>query len=103
MHMQTQSSPPQSTHSKSGALQINTESKVLAVHWSEEDESAFVDFLIIHKAEAGDGLNFKPSVWAAAAQHMWPFTMKGGSKDASQCKAKWGRVCHNYFGYFAES
>jgi hypothetical protein len=60
--------------------------------WSVEDETALIDFLIIHKAQAGDGLGYKPSVWTAAAAHMLPLTTKGGPKAPDKCKAKWGRV-----------
>ena len=96
--MQTRSSPSQSVHSDSdGALRANTDPAKAPVHWSAANETAFVDFLIAHKAEAGDGLNFKPSVWTAAAEHMRPLTTKGGPKHAEKCKAKWGRVCHIYF------
>jgi hypothetical protein len=79
---------------------VGLESKIPPVHWSSADEIAFIDFLIAHKAEAGDGLNFKPSVWTAAAEHMRPLTTKGGPKQADKCKAKWGRVRHIPFYVF---
>jgi hypothetical protein len=75
-----------------------TGSKV-AIHWTIEDENAFVDYLIAHKAEGGIGMNFKPSVWTAAA-HMQPLMTKGGQKSAEKCKAKWSRVHPIHFGYF---
>ena len=60
---------------------------------------ALIDFLIAHKSEAGDGLNFKASVWTAATAHMQPVTTKGGPKHADKCKAKWGRVHTKKFDY----
>ena len=97
-NMQTQSSPSQSIHSDSdGALWANTDPAKAPVHWSAANETAFIDFLIAHKAEAGNSLNFKPSVWTAAAEHMQLLTTKGGPKHAEKCKAKWGRVHHIYF------
>ena len=96
--MQTQSSPCQSVHSDSdGALRANTDPAKTPVHQSAEYETTFINFLIAHKAEAGDGLNFKPSVWTAAAEHMQLLTTKGGPKHAEKCKAKWGRVRHIHF------
>ena len=96
--MQTRSSPSQSVHSDSdGASQANADPAKGPVHRSEANETTLVEFLITHKAEAGDGLNFKPSVWTAAAEHMWPLTMKGGPKHAEKCKAKWSRVHQIHF------
>jgi hypothetical protein len=98
--MQTRSSPPQSTHSDSDHASQAVTGANAPVHWTEVDESALVDFLIAHKAEGGDGMNFKPSVWSAAAEHMRPLTTKGGPKNARKCKAKWHRVHLIHFGYF---
>ena len=95
-YMCTHSSPPNSNHSKSeeasqatGAANSDLKTNVI---WTHEDETALIDFLIAHKSEAGDGVNFKPSVWTAAAIHMQPVTTKCGPKHADKCKAKWGRV-----------
>ena len=100
--MHTRSSPAQSVRSDSDSTPDNAgpEPKVPAVHWSQDNEIAFIDFLIAHKAEGGDGLNFKASVWTAAAEHMRPLTTKGGPKNPDKCKAKWGRVRHMFFMYF---
>jgi hypothetical protein len=94
--MRTRSSPPNSNHSDSeeasrvtGAANADL---TINVVWTQEDETALIDFLIAHKSEAGDGLNFKGSVWTAAAAHMQPVTTKGGPKNGDKCKAKWGRV-----------
>ena len=41
--------------------------------WSvevQEEEGELIDFLPNHKAEAGDGANFKQTIWAQAAAHM---------------------------------
>ena len=62
--MHTWSSPAQSVHSDSDSTLDNAgpEPKVPAIHWSQDNEIAFIDFLIARKAEARDGLNFKASV-----------------------------------------
>jgi hypothetical protein len=54
------------------------------------DEAALISFLVAHKAEAGDGFNFKNPIWKATALHMVAYTEKGDPKIASACKNKWG-------------
>ena len=73
-YMCTHSSPPNSDHSESeeaswatGAANSDLMTNVI---WTQEDETALINFLIAHKSEAGDGVNFKPSVWTATAIHM---------------------------------
>src|ERR1700722_7319450 len=98
--MRTRNSPSQSD--SEGSLGVSRGPSVTEVDpfikadWSVEDETALIDFLITHKAEAGDGLNYKSSTWTAAAAHMLPLTTKGGPKTADKCKTKWGRVCVTY-------
>ena len=67
------------------------------VIWTQEDETALINFLTAHKSEAGDGLNFKQSVWTVAAAHLQPITTKGGPKSGDKCFAEWGRVCTEQF------
>ena len=87
--MCTHSSPPNSNHSKSEeASQVTEADLTTNVVWTQKDETALIKFLIPHKSGAGDGLNFKASVWTAAAAHMQPVTTKGGPKHADKYKAK---------------
>ena len=65
--------------------------------WTLEDETCLVQFLLDHQAEAGDGANFKTSVWNTAGKEMSKHVTKGGPKTAASCKSKWDRVCINYF------
>jgi hypothetical protein len=76
----TSDSPPTSTEEHAKA------------DWTLEDIEAFIDFLIEHKAEAGDDANFKPSVWSGAASEMAKHTTKGARKSAAACKSKWAQV-----------
>jgi hypothetical protein len=64
-------------------------------HWSDDDITALITFLISKKASAGDGIGFKGSVWteAATAVNKVPPT-KGVNKTLGSCKSKWGKVCH---------
>ena len=95
-YMRTHSSPPNSNHSESEEASRATEAAnsdlMTNVIWTQEDKTALINFLITHKSEAGDGVNFKPSVWTATVIHMQPVSTKGGPKHADKCKAKWGRV-----------
>jgi hypothetical protein len=61
--------------------------------WTTDDESALIAFLIEHKSKAGDGTNFKSSVWNAAVEEMAKYSTKGGPKSANSCKSKWTQVC----------
>ena len=62
--------------------------------WTEADETALIDFLSLHRAEAGDGGNFKEAVFNAAAIEMKNIMMMGPEKTSSACRSKWDRVCH---------
>ena len=96
--MHTHSSPPNSDSGDASWVTEAANSDLTTnVIWTQEDETALIDFLITHKSEDGDGLNFKPSVWTAAATHLQPITTKGGPKNGDKCKAKWGRVCTKQF------
>jgi Myb/SANT-like DNA-binding domain len=93
--MQTRRSPDQSNNSNSDdgkADGVPSTSGPGAVQWTVGEEEILIDFLVTHKAEAGDGLNFKASFWTAAAEHMQPHTKKGGKKTADKCRSKWNRV-----------
>jgi hypothetical protein len=61
--------------------------------WTQEDETRLVNFLLDHQGEAGDGANFKTSLWNAAGEELSKRVTKGGPKTAASCKSKWDRVC----------
>jgi hypothetical protein len=60
--------------------------------WTLEDESQLIHFLLDHKAEAGDGANFKTTIWNAAAEELSKHVSKGGPKTPGSCRSKWDRV-----------
>jgi hypothetical protein len=68
--------------------------------WTLEDESRLVQFLLDHHAEAGDGANFKASLWNAAGEELSKHVTKGGPKTAASCKSKWDRVCSHSITIF---
>jgi hypothetical protein len=60
--------------------------------WTQEDEKELLGFLLEHKAEAGDGVNFKQTTWNAAAAALAKRPHKGAVKSANSCKNKWTKV-----------
>jgi len=89
--MHIHSSPPQSHHGDTSTISTIFTSRPQC-DWSDTDETELINFLVEHKAEAGDSAMFKASVWNAAAQHLEQFRTKGGPKAANSCSAKWSRV-----------
>ena len=65
---------------------------LMVAHWPTSDEAALIDFLVEHKAEAGNGFSFKGATWQAAAVHMAAYTVRGDPKTDRVCKNKWARV-----------
>ena len=65
----------------------------MGAQWPTGDEATLIEFLVVCKAEAGDGFNFKGVTWQAAAVHMVAATEKGDPKTASVCKNKWAQMC----------
>ncbi|KAF8578457.1 hypothetical protein K439DRAFT_1264542, partial [Ramaria rubella] len=64
--------------------------------WNTALLDALVDFLIEHKAEAGDGGNFPDTVWNQAAQLMALYHVRGAVKSAKACKGKWSQLKEQY-------
>ncbi|KAF8589173.1 hypothetical protein K439DRAFT_1283377, partial [Ramaria rubella] len=60
--------------------------------WVLKDDIALINFLINHKVEAGEGGNFKKSMWMAVAGVMvdWPSTR--GLKTWEACRSRWIKV-----------
>ena len=70
-------------------------------YWSTQDETALLNYLLEHKAEAGDGGNFKEAVFEgarAALQSARRTDAKGAPKTLSSCKSKWSRVRNHTSG-----
>lgn len=61
--------------------------------WDEVETTAFVDYLWEHRAESGEGGNFKDVTFNGAAQSLAQQRTAGPSKKAKQCKTKWQSVC----------
>ena len=69
-------------------------------NWDIASEAALIQFLLKHKSNASDGINFKAPTFKVAAVHLNHLTsfdskstIKGGAKNSASCKNKWARVC----------
>jgi len=63
------------------------------VSWDPVSKAALIRFLLKHKSEASDGINFKASTFKATAIRLTSFTIKGGAKTWGSYKNKWAWVC----------
>jgi len=71
-----------------------------AAIWTDADESALLVFLLDHRAEVGDGANFKQTTWNEASIKLGERPFKGGPKTANSCKNKWAKVSGNEASIF---
>ena len=60
--------------------------------WNEAETTALIDHLVAHKAEAGDGRNFKNATYNSVLPTLLPLTTAGPMKTAKMCKTKWATV-----------
>ena len=51
-----------------------------------------LEHLVTNKATAGDGANFKPTVWTGAAQAVNSLRQSGGPKTKESCQSKFRAV-----------
>ena len=72
-------------------------------HWSPEETAVLVDYLYDHRAEAGDGGNFKAPTFNAAATHINPLLSQGPQKTAQMCKTKWNSVRYHHHQYIGST
>jgi hypothetical protein len=72
-----------------------------SAHWTTEETSHLIEYLILHRAEGGDGVNFKQAAFTGAADYLleppdgiakenWVVENK---RDWLSCKNKWKLVC----------
>ncbi|KAJ7749798.1 hypothetical protein DFH07DRAFT_775298 [Mycena maculata] len=57
--------------------------------WLPADNKRFLAYLVKHRAEGGDGGNFKPVTHRAAAKHVNEIRKKGGPKTGKSCGQKY--------------
>ncbi|KAF8152631.1 hypothetical protein B0H34DRAFT_801030 [Crassisporium funariophilum] len=55
--------------------------------WTDPDKTKLIEFLLEHKAQSGDGANYKTATWTAASMHMAnPAPKKGALKMQTPAK-----------------
>jgi hypothetical protein len=69
--------------------------------WSDSEVNALLDYLHEHKAEAGDGGNFKANTFNGAAARIKQHLSQGPTKTSKMCKGKWISVCQ-FFDFAVE-
>ena len=62
------------------------------VGWTLPEKQAMTSFLATHKAEAGNGFNFKDTTRSKVADHLRPMRTEGEVKIVNKCREKWGWV-----------
>jgi hypothetical protein len=67
-------------------------SKADKAQWNENEVTALVDYLFLHKSEAGEGGSFKMATFNAAAASIVSHHTHGPAKTGLMCKTKWTSV-----------
>ena len=72
-----------------------TEGSTEKAHWNDKETNALLDVMYEHRAEAGDGSNFKKTTYTAAEAALKSASLltSGPQKTAKWCKTKWNSVC----------
>ena len=60
--------------------------------WVLPEEERLIEYLEGHKAEAGDGLNYKMATYNLAAREIAGLLQKGPAKTGKSVKRKWSVV-----------
>ncbi|PPQ86438.1 hypothetical protein CVT25_008097 [Psilocybe cyanescens] len=58
-------------------------------HWTVEDETVLLNFLILVKSASGDGTNFKKATWKEAALKVNVNCSRGAEKTPDSCRSKY--------------
>jgi hypothetical protein len=61
--------------------------------WNNAKTTAFINYIAVHKLEAGDRANFKTSIFGCSALTvLGPLQTAGPEKTVKMCKEKWQSV-----------
>ena len=71
-------------------------SSEIPLKWSVDNEKTLIQYLIDKKAHAGDGKNFKDTIWNGVSALLETTRAEGGVKTAKKCKEKWGWVSSKF-------
>jgi hypothetical protein len=75
---------------------MSTTPKTEKAIWNNTEITAFINYLVAHKSEAGDGASFKSSTFIAALPVLAPLWTAGPVKTVKICKGKWQMVSSNF-------
>ncbi|KAJ7732370.1 hypothetical protein DFH07DRAFT_780974 [Mycena maculata] len=67
--------------------------------WSHNDITVLLEYLVQHKAEAGDGCSFKATTFRGAVIAVNAIRTKGGPKDHTSCATKYSSVIMTMSGW----
>ncbi|KAF8575968.1 hypothetical protein K439DRAFT_1623202 [Ramaria rubella] len=97
MHTRGSHSPPKSPQRPTPPPSTNNPpARKKAVAWVVEDDIMLINLLIDHKAEAGEGGNFKKSMWMVVAGVMVDQPSTGGLKTWEACRSRWIKLRKDY-------
>ncbi|KAF8577413.1 hypothetical protein K439DRAFT_1533451 [Ramaria rubella] len=85
-------SPPNSQRPTPPPSTNNPPARKKAVAGVLEDDIALINLLIDHKVEAGEGGNFKKSMWMVVAGVMVDRPSTRGLKTWEACRSRWIKV-----------
>jgi hypothetical protein len=85
-----------------GSISSSVNSNEPPVKWSVDDEKAMIQYLVDNKALAGDGTNYKDTVWNGVAALLETQRTEGGVKTAKKCREKWGRVSASFVPFIGD-
>ncbi|KAG2121296.1 hypothetical protein DEU56DRAFT_918224 [Suillus clintonianus] len=82
---------------KSTSVNTGAGAGASSAHWTDEETTRLIQYLALHHAEGGDGINFKQATFAAAVAHLLePLEcipkenhVAGNKRDWQSCKNKW--------------
>jgi hypothetical protein len=63
--------------------------------WNETKTKEFLQYLFDHRAEGGDGGNFKAPTFNATVRHVASYQTTGPVKVGKHMKTKWDGVSHS--------
>jgi hypothetical protein len=74
------------------AMETDSKTDKETARWNEDETKLFIEYLVNHKSEGGDGGNFKSTTMRAAADHIAAYRTAGVVKEAKHMQIKWNTV-----------
>jgi hypothetical protein len=74
------------------AMETDSKADKDTARWNVDETNQFVQYLVDHKSEGGDGGNFKSTTLRAAADHIAAYRTAGVVKEVKHMQIKWTAV-----------